>query len=456
MFLAFIRLGSTSLWLDEIMSLDFCDSGIRDLFKDLMNDVHAPAYYLILYFFVKIGGITELVGRIPGILAGAGTILALWSLAKELQDRHTSLIAALLLAISPFFLEFSREIHPYSLSALLSVLSWLYFIRILKKGRKISILLYAIFSGLLLLTFYPSFLIIVSQFLYFCALHMAKRKKKGIMTAWIVTMLIFSLWMPVFIRQLQVNKISHDVEVYFPQGIKPHHVQRLLGDIFLGTGRQDPGSGIWGIPLVILIIPSFFLIIKNRKYPGYKQYLILWIFWGVILLFTILCLIKPIYLSRYMTMSAPFACLFLAAALDRIRGKWKYLLLTILISGGLFSYWIYLGKMPRENWRDPAGYLVTHTQPLDVIVTDHVNSTSCLIFYFKILGRAELNQNTFTFEQFLQHTRGEYRFSDRTLWYLSKTPGENRQLKLIRSKNTPLAQKSFKKDFTLHSFKGKD
>lgn len=438
------------------MSLDFCDSGIKDLFKDLMNDVHAPVYYLILYFFIKIGGITEHVGRFPGILAGAGTILALWSLTKELHGRRTSLFAVLLLACSPFFLEFSREIHPYSLSALFSVMSWLYFIRILKKGKRTSILLYALFSGLLLLTFYPSFLVIVSQFLYFCILHTAKRKKRGIVTAWIVAMLIFAIWMPVFIRQLQVNKISHDVEVYFPQGIKPYHVMRLLSDIFLGTRWQKPGYSIYGILLGILIIPSLILILRNTKYPKYKHYLVLWMFWGLVLLFTILCLIKPIYLSRYMTLSAPFACLFLAVALDRIRGKGKYLFLAILVSGGLFSYGLYLKKMPRENWRDPARYLVNHIQPRDVIVTDHINSTSCLIYYFKILGRPELNQNTFTFEQFLRYSQGVYRFSDRTLWYLSKTHGENHQLKMISNKNIPLAQISFKNGFTLHSFKGKD
>jgi uncharacterized membrane protein len=458
--LVFIKLGTTSLWLDEIMSMDFCDGNLPELFRSLREDVHTPLFYILLMVFIKIGGIAEIVGRLPGVLAGAGCLLALYDLGKEIKDRRFALLSCLILAVSPFFLEFCREIHPYSQSALLSILSWSYFLRIMKRGKKIHAIGYAISSGLLILTFYLSVLVLFTQFLLFLFLRISNRKKKLIFLGWIGAAVIFSIWLPVFARQLMMNKISPVVNVLFPKGIKMDHIALLLSHIFLGAWGQRPGLFSQSMALFCFLLGISLSLFQRRgsrlaRTRRKIEILPFWMFWGLFLLFTLLCLLKPLYISRYMTMSAPFAALFLGLAVASIRGWGKYAFLSLFILWSLLSYRAYLVTLPREDWRGSAQYLIAHAQPNDVIVLDHISNVSCLVYYFKILKNPELNDNVFTYEHFDNLTGGAYPFANRTLWYLTKRMEKNERLSRLRNKNIPLSHISFLGDFELYSFKGK-
>jgi len=403
--LVFFQISTTSLWLDEIMSLDFCDGSFGDLYYELAKDVHAPLYYTILFLFVKVGGISEWVGRLPGILAGCGAILVLFFLARDLAGLAAALLSCLFLACSPFFLEFCREVHPYSLSAFLAVGSWYFFLQLFKKAEIKNALSYSIFSGLLLLNFYLSFLIIVCQIIIFLLVKISRKKRIMIIFSWFGSVLLFCPWIPVFLYQLKVNKISHDVEVYFPDGIKPVHSLKLLSDIFFGTQAQRLGLGATGLVLFLFIFAglyAFFRLKRSKSHKGKRFFygIILWSFWGLFIVFTLTCLIKPLYLSRYMTMSAPFAALFLGSTFSFLLRKKVYVPAGIVIILFLLSYSQYHKQMPRENWREPTLYLAEQMKPNDVLITDHMNSASCFIFYLGMKGRPELRKNIFTFEHF--------------------------------------------------------
>jgi len=456
--LVFIKLGSSSLWLDEIMSMEFCDGNLPKLFRSLREDVHSPLFYIILTGFLKIGGISEIMGRLPGVLAGAGCILALYDLGKEIKDQRFALFSCMILAVSPFFLEFCREIHPYSLSALLSIASWSYFLRIMKKGKKIHAVGYAISSGLLILTFYLSALVLFTQFLLFLFLRISNRKKKLIILGWIGAAIIFSLWLPVFLRQLMTNKISPVVNFIYPEGIKMNHISLLLFNIFLGGEyRLKP---YYLIPLIFVLLGILLPFNRRRETHLARtrrniDLLPLWMFWGLFILFTLLCLVKPLYLSRYMTMSVPFAALFLGLLAVSIRAWGKYAILSLFVLWSLLSYRAYLGTLPREDWRGSAQYLIAHARTNDVIVLDHISSVSCLVYYFKILKYPELYDNVFTYEHFYKLSAGEYPYKNRSLWYLTKRMEKNERLSQLRNKNIPLSHISFLNDFELYSFKGK-
>jgi hypothetical protein len=188
----------------------------------------------------------------------------------------------------------------------------------------------------------------------------------------------------------------------------------------------------------------------------------LYFFWSPFLIFTLLCLFKPLYLSRYFTMGAPFAALLIAAALEKTGGKKSLFILAPLIILWFVSYGAYIKSLPREDWRGTAIYLATRMGTQDVVVADAITAASCLDYYLALLGRQDLTQNVFTFEQFYKTTQGHFPFPERRLWYLRRNVAytadtkwtNTRQLELIQQENTFIERRKFLKGFALISFKG--
>jgi mannosyltransferase len=125
----------TELWLDEILlrtryvPLDF-----RQLVSTFDSQNHQPFYSLLARVsFLTLGG-TDWSVRIPAILLGVGSIVAVWALARQLTSSAESLLAALLLAVSYHHVWFSQNARGYTTMMLLAVIASGIFIR-LCEGR---------------------------------------------------------------------------------------------------------------------------------------------------------------------------------------------------------------------------------------------------------------------------------------------------------------------------------
>jgi hypothetical protein len=81
------------------------------------------AYLLLAGLSVRLLGPAEWAIRLPALLLGALTIYMSWRLARMLFDRSTAVCAAVLLAASPFFAEWSRSARGYTGLAAMTVVS---------------------------------------------------------------------------------------------------------------------------------------------------------------------------------------------------------------------------------------------------------------------------------------------------------------------------------------------
>lgn len=452
--LALYRLGSFSLWLDEIMALDFSDGSLRELFGALRGDVHAPVYYLGLLGFIRVFGISEWTARLPGVLLGALTLLFLYPLARQAAGRRTTFYAVLLLACSPFFIEFSREARPYVASACLAVASWFFFLRLLRRGRRADAAGYALSSALLLLTFYPGVVAPAAQGLMLLACRAAGRKWRLILSAWLAAALIFlAAWGGALWAQLHASGESGRfwLDAYYPGGIAARDVLAALGDLFCGTASGSLAPALRGGLVAVLVLGSFGVLFApgSKRLPrarGLAVPLAVWPLWGSLAVFILICLVKPLLVSRYLTLLAPFAALLIALALGRLPARVGRGLLALFLAAGLAGYAGYLRAMPRSDWRGAAQILQSRMKPLDVIVTENTTARSCLGYYFKLLRRPQLAGNVCSFDDFMRGTGGgRYAFPDRTLWVVASQPARQaRQLAVLNAQNrleskTPLA-----------------
>ena len=111
------RLDSQSLWLDEIFSLlnahTFADGGMKGLAS---RDHVAPLHSIILWLATSVGGDSPIVMRMPSVIAGILTVPMFYLLGIRLfGSRTVGLIAATLVAISPYAVWFGQEARMYAL-----------------------------------------------------------------------------------------------------------------------------------------------------------------------------------------------------------------------------------------------------------------------------------------------------------------------------------------------------
>ncbi len=119
------RLDHFSYWLDEILQSFAIHNSWRGLFASLRwQGLQAPLDYVIGKL-VEAAGPSDAVRKLPAVLWGTGTVVAMGGLVARRAGRAAGIAVAALLALSPFHVHYSQELRPYSLGLFLLALSLL-------------------------------------------------------------------------------------------------------------------------------------------------------------------------------------------------------------------------------------------------------------------------------------------------------------------------------------------
>src|SRR2546425_3307417 len=114
--LGFLRLGAKSGWLDEAESVAHARLGVRSLLHVLDGgDPNMGLYYVLLHFWIRIFGESESAVRGLSVLFGVLAVPAIYLVGARLFGRAAGLVAALLLAVNAFFIQYAQEARSYSL-----------------------------------------------------------------------------------------------------------------------------------------------------------------------------------------------------------------------------------------------------------------------------------------------------------------------------------------------------
>jgi len=128
-FLFFFRLSTPDFWTDEVLSQVKYDS-FADNLRQIAKDVHPPLYFIASWWWKKLWNPTSEAGfrSLSALLGACCVLLTVW-LGTRLLHRNFGLLAGLVVALSPFFLQYSRMHRYYSAIAfwvLLSLVSFFY------------------------------------------------------------------------------------------------------------------------------------------------------------------------------------------------------------------------------------------------------------------------------------------------------------------------------------------
>ncbi|MDP3994868.1 MAG: glycosyltransferase family 39 protein [bacterium] len=343
-----------SLWLDEATTAYVAGhfSFAEIITKFSPGDFHPPLYYLILRGWSMIFAISEVSVRIPSVVFGLLTVYLVFLIGKELVNRKTGLVAAVLLATSGLHIYYSQEARMYALTALL--VSCLVYLFLKKKW-----VLFSTFLVLVAMTDYVALLVIP-------VFWIAGRKDwRKLVISHLPLIFFFLLWSPVFIRQLTSGLGARGSNWWGILG-KSSLKEILLIPVKFSFGRISLDNK-WLYTLVTGAVSGFYIYILSKA----KKSSLLWLWF-------LFPAITAVILGLWLPVLSYFRLLFILPVfyllLAKGASKNKVFIMVILVIN-LFSTAIYLfnPRFHRENWRGLVSFVnkeSINTNSLTLFVAD--------------------------------------------------------------------------------------
>lgn len=418
LFLRLVNLNQ-SLWLDEAVQAITAQKSLSFIAEEIKGDFHPPLYHILMHFWVRIFGSSEIALRLPSVLFGVGTVLIVYLIAREIGDKgsvirdqlsvirdqgsgvgrnekgihrslvtgrrspvvsHQSLItchrslfpiaAALLMATAPFHIYYSQEGRMYSLVTFFSSLSVLFFIKLIKKGQSRSeVFLYLFLTTVALYSDYFALLVLLAQLIVLFTLE----KKRHLLIYPFFVLLAFIPGLLILKSQLSTGVLATAslpgwgkvVSLSFFKAPVLLIVKFIIGRITIFDKK------IYGLVSLGLILGYGGLIFNGFRTKGKesekipKRALFFW-FLTPFLVSWLLSPVIPNFQPFRLLLVLPAFYLILNYGIfglsPRIR-QFAYLFIILVNFGSFFVYY----KNPyfhREDWRGLAGYLKEYRFPL--------------------------------------------------------------------------------------------
>ena len=126
------RLGSESLWYDETVSVHLATKNIPELVAHTAGDIHPPGYYLLLHAWSQVAGSSDFSSAYLSLFFGLLLVALAYRLGRLVFGADVGLLAALLVALSPYNLWYSQEVRMYTLGAVLGMVVLLAVVSLLR------------------------------------------------------------------------------------------------------------------------------------------------------------------------------------------------------------------------------------------------------------------------------------------------------------------------------------
>lgn len=161
---------------------------------------HPPLSHIVLHFW-RFFGSSEFTLRLFSVILGTLSIWLIYRIGAYLLDRRTGILAAGILAVSPFHVWYSQEARMYPLLFFLSLISLDALARLMREDRTSQWLVYVGATTLSLYADYGAFLLLAAQNIAIGALIIFKRGPRPV--KWVLAqsaiVLFFLPWAPVLV-----------------------------------------------------------------------------------------------------------------------------------------------------------------------------------------------------------------------------------------------------------------
>lgn len=231
---------TSSLWLDEALSVNIATLPLGDIGEALRHDGHPPLYYLLLHVWAELFGTGDgAVRALSGVLAVL-TLPVAWSVGRRAGGATLGWLTVLVLGALPFASRYGTEARMYSLVILLVFLGWLALQRALERPSWGRLAAVAVVAGALLLTHYWAFYLlgatgVVLLWGWWRSVGDARANRLRVTLAVAAGGILFLPWLPSFLEQARSTGTPW---------AKPERPTKVLAQLFSDLGGVDNAERI--------------------------------------------------------------------------------------------------------------------------------------------------------------------------------------------------------------------
>jgi len=252
----FCRLADSCLWFDEIFSVHAAEHSWGEIFNFLALDlIHPPLFYLLLKFWMGIGGDGVFWLRLLPVLISFLAVFPFVKLCREMRiDLFAIIFALFLIATNGALIKYAQEVRMYSLLMCLSLFSMWLFVRLGNRGKGLIGL--AIVNLLMVYTHYFGWLVIAAEIVAAAILYRhLMRRMLGISTG---TVVAFLPWLiAIILASRQGSDVKQNIGWMSRPGIYEvfQFVLDTVEPFYQQSTSADAGAiYLVAVPILLLVI----------------------------------------------------------------------------------------------------------------------------------------------------------------------------------------------------------
>ncbi len=381
------QLGGMSAEGDEAFSALAAGRGLVAIFtQTATQEPHPPLYFSLLSGWMRFAGWPEFSIRFLSLIFGVLLIPIVYRLGSRLFSTPAGLLAALVVATSPFQVWYAQTARMYTMLALFGAWSVWRFCRLRPASSRRR---WAAFVAVTLLAVYSHYYgIFVVLFENLAWLVLPRRRPAPGATAWVTSQaLVAAGYLPwlLYARRIALN--------YYPVSAETDYGAVLWQTLLrFGLGSTiEPRPALWLAP-VFLALLALGVVAGFRHRPRSTTLALGYLLAPFVLGLAVSLLYRPLLATRYLIVASPAYALLVGLGLERVlrlsRPAGSLALLAVL-GASLYSWHNIhaIEEYGKGHYRELAAHLAAHARAGDAVVLDGLEQADIFSYYQRLYPR---------------------------------------------------------------------
>jgi len=292
-----------SVWFDEAYSVRVSQSSWGELIRLTALDTHPPLYYMLLKIWAGLFGWGEGWLRTLSALCYGGSVVVAGLVIKRLFNAKIALGTLPFLLLAPLLIRYGFEIRAYALASLIGILATYAMVRACeKKGWSWWWALYAALVAAGMLSLYYTILLWVAHLIWLLS-RTSHSPKQLLRAPWVraygLSIVLFLPWLPSFMSQLGNGALAPISQAMT--------LDNIIGVLTFNTLYKPVWQldalyslvALFAISMIVWLVIRARRLVKASERAGF-QLLLLYALVPVAMI-TLLSLISPMYVERYLS-----------------------------------------------------------------------------------------------------------------------------------------------------------
>jgi hypothetical protein len=355
-------------------------AGVRRILRAVtMSDTSPPLYYLLLGWWVRLFGTTDLAVRAFSIVCALATFPVVWWIADRIAGNGARVPAVVLLASAPMLFHYATEGRMYSLVWFLASALVALTYAFSDDGRRIPTLVWVVVSAAGFLTHY-FFAFVWLACLFWLVLNPGSTDRRGVLAAAGATAVLIFPWYVFVPRTLAQWRVTSGW-LNAPQTLRDHVSAPidLAWNFLSGPRWSGPEVGDWaaGILIAVMALAAGWRF-RSQLFTRERALIWLWLAGACVgpVVFDLVNGTATETIPRYALAGAPAAILLVAMGITTLPSVFRVAWVVALVLAWSQSDRALLSMFSREGepFREIGGWVSSSIGDSDLVIVHSIPS----------------------------------------------------------------------------------